>query len=250
MKALILAAGYGTRLYPLTQDTPKPLLLVAGKPIMNYLLDKIYKHLEVDEVMVVTNAKFSNDFTQWKNEVHAGYKNLKITILNDGTTGPENRLGALGDIQYAIDKEDIKDELLILGGDNIFDWGLKEFIDYAKIKKSIVIGVYDIIDKSLATHYGTVVLNRNKRLLAFEEKPQNPKSSYVAMCLYYFPENKLGDIALYLGQAHNKKDEIGNYFDWLHKIEDVYAHVFKGHWFDIGNHIVYKKAQEYFLKLN
>lgn len=245
-----MAAGYGTRLYPLTKDIPKPLLDVAGKPIVQYLLDKIAKYPIINEVLLVTNDKFFQHFVSWRNKIQSHYESLKIKVINDETTTPESRLGAIGDIQFAVAKEAIQESLLIIGGDNIFDWGLKDFIVYAKRKRSIVMGVYDIIDKNLATHYGVVSLNRNKKLMSFEEKPQNPKSSYVAMCLYYFPKDKLKDIKIYLEGEHNKKDAVGNYFDWLHKMEDIYAYVFKGNWFDIGNHIVYKKAEEYFSKLN
>lgn len=246
MKALLLAAGYGTRLYPLTEKIPKPLLPVAGRPIIDYLIDQIYRADHVKEVIVVSNEKFFDDFGSWKRAAKKRHKGLKISVVNDGTKSPTERLGAIGDVQFVIDKKKIKDDLLIVGGDNIFDYNLKKFILKAKQKRSISLGVHDVEKKKIATHYGVVSFNCKKILKEFQEKPKRPKTTLAAMCLYYFPKGKLKDIALYLNQPHDRKDAIGDYFNWLHRIEDVYVYEFKGKWFDVGSHDSYNRAEKYF----
>ncbi|MDP8260421.1 MAG: nucleotidyltransferase family protein [Candidatus Gygaella obscura] len=246
MKALLLAAGYGTRLYPLTEKIPKPLLPIAGRPIIDYLITQIQKADHIKEVFVVSNDKFFDDFKVWQHSARKKHGDLKITVINDGTKSPVERLGAIADVQFAIAKKKIKDNLLIVGGDNIFDYNLKKFILKAKQKRSISLGVHDVKEKRIATHYGVVSFNGKKILKEFQEKPNRPKTTLAAMCLYYFPKEKLKDIALYLNQPHDRKDAIGDYFNWLHRIEDVYVHEFKGKWFDIGNHDSYRRAETYF----
>lgn len=189
MKVLILAAGYATRLYPLTKEYPKPLLTVKNRPIINYILDKIKEIEEIDEIMVVTNSKFISRFRNWKRKLS---NNIKITLIDDLTKDNAKRLGAIGDMEFAIKKKNIRDDLLVIGGDNLFDGSLKDFISFAKSKNdSPVIGAFDIKNKLQASKYGVLKLGKANRILDFQEKPDNPKSSLVAMCLYYFPKNKL-----------------------------------------------------------
>ena len=244
MKTLILAAGYGTRLYHLTKDTPKPLLPIQGKPLIDYLLEKVQKLSDLKVVMVITNKKFFSHFQNWTKQ----HQNLKfeIRILNDGTDSNETRLGSMGDIDFALRKEAVDDDLLVIGGDNLFNQGLDEFVQTAKKKSPrVTIGLFDLKNTEAAKIFGVVSLDGKNRVVSFEEKPQNPKSSLIGMCLYYFPKDSLGLIRDYLNDS-KRFDTTGEYIQWLFKREDVYAVTFQGKWYDIGSLEAYDDAQKNF----
>lgn len=248
MKALILAAGYATRLYPLTKNTPKPLLKVAGRPIIDYIIDKLETIDELDMVFVVTNDKFFGHFKDWSKNTH--FKK-KIAIVNDGTKTDESRLGAVGDINLVIKNERIKDDLLVIGGDNLIAESFARFLGYAfSNKPAVTIGLYDINDKYAASKYGVVGIDNKNRIVSFLEKPKSPKSTLIAMCLYYIPKDKLSLTDEYLRKSKGlgKKDATGNYIDWLHRKETAYGFVFKGYWYDIGHIDSYKEADEIFTR--
>lgn len=244
MKALILAAGYATRLYPITKEYPKPLLKVGHKPIINYILDKLEKLGDIDEIIVVTNNKFISQFEKWLSELR---NQKRICLVNDLTRDHSDRLGAVGDMNFVIDKKHIKDDLLVIGGDNLFDGGLEGFLDFAAAKKSSpIIGAYNIEEKVKASNYGVVELDKENKITDFQEKPKNPKSTLVAMCLYYFPKERLNLLKEYLNNKAAKEDATGFYIDWLRKKVSVYGFVFNGRWYDIGNHKFYKEAKQKF----
>ena len=244
MQILILAAGYGTRLYPLTKDTPKPLLPIQGKPLIDYLLEKVQNLTDLRVVMVITNKKFFPHFQNWAEQ----HRNLKaaIHVLNDGTDSNETRLGSMGDIDFALRKEAVDEDLLVIGGDNLFNQGLDEFVQTAKKKSPrVTIGLFDLKDKQATKNFGVVSLDQKNRVVAFEEKPQNPQSSLIGMCLYYFPKDSLGLIRDYLNDS-KRSDTSGDYIQWLFKREDVYAVTFEGKWYDIGSLEAYEDAQKSF----
>ncbi len=244
MKALVLAAGYGTRLQDIAKDTPKPLLEVNGKSLANYLLDKIQRLADIDEVILVTNDKFYKIFIQWAEE-QGGYP-FPIKIVNDGTKTPEDRLGSIGDIDYVLKKELINDDLVILGGDNLFDYDLIEYISFANKKHdSVTIGLYDIKDYEQAKLYGVVSVDSNRRIVSFEEKPAEPKSTLIAMCFYYLPQKTLGLVSTYLDEVQ-KSDTAGDYIRWLCQNNDVFGYTFNGKWYDIGSIESYEEARENF----
>ena len=241
MKVLILAAGYGTRLYPLVKDTPKPLLQVAKKPLINHLMDKIAGFEDLKEVLVVTNNKFHTHFLQWAE------KNKKfsaaIHIINDGTNSPEDRLGSVGDIRFVLQNHKVSDDLLVLGGDNLFDYELTGYIRFAQEKKpQVTIGLYDIGDIKEAKNFGVVQIDKSGKVISFEEKPAAPKSSLIAMCSYYFPKSSLGLVEEYL-QKSKRADQAGDYIRWLSEEKGVYGFKFQGKWYDIGSVESYKEAQ-------
>lgn len=244
MRVLILAAGYATRLYPLTKEYPKPLLEVKGRPIIDYILDKIYSVKEIDEIVVITNSKFISKFRKWRNTLRSA---RRIVLVDDLTKGLNDRRGAIGDMNFAITKRRIRDDLLVIGGDNLFNYDLNRFFSFAKkAGGNPVIGVYDIKDKAEAKKYGIVRLDKKRRLVDFEEKPSRPKSTLAAMCLYYFPKDKLRLLKEYITIHKQGQDATGFYIDWLRKETPVYGFVFGGNWYDIGDFKFYNKAKSGF----
>ena len=244
MKALILAAGYATRLYPITKEYPKPLLAVNNKAIIDYILDKLQKINEIDEILVVTNSKFISQFRKWRKSLQI---QKPLRLIDDLTKDNASRLGAIGDMDFVINKKSIKDDLLVIGGDNLFDGELNDFISFAKSKLSHpVIGAYDIGNKLNARKYGVIKLDKENRVIDFKEKPRNPNSTLVAMCVYYFPKTRLKLIKEYLSDEGKKYDATGLYIDWLRKQLAVYGFVFEGRWYDIGDHKFYDEAKKRF----
>lgn len=236
MKAIILAAGYGTRLYPLTEDFPKPLLEINDKPLISYTLKKLVAIDGLKDIFVISNDRFYWKLEKWAKSCREAYKNINIKILNDGTTSPRDRLGAVGDINFFAERGLAADEdLLVIGGDNIFDFDLKGFVNFAKEKKpAVTVGMFDINNKEEATKYGVLSVDNDKRIVDFEEKPQKPKSSLIAMCLYYLPNKTIDLVNEYINET-GKSDTTGGYISWLYKKITVYGFVFKGGWDDIGS---------------
>ncbi|MFH1854373.1 MAG: nucleotidyltransferase family protein [Candidatus Omnitrophota bacterium] len=246
MKVLLLAAGYATRLYPLTLNMPKPLLPVAGKPVIEYTLDIVESLNEVDEIFVVTNQKFASHFEKWSK----GYKGRKkITVVNDYTTSNKDRLGATGDIEFVVREKKIKDDLLVFAGDNILNAPLRGFLNFSYSNRPYVsIGLYDVKDLTLARKYGIVSIDKDSRITEFLEKPASPPSTLAAMCLYFFPKEKLGIVGAYLN-TDKSSDAPGYFLQWLYKKEPVFAYVFqKERWFDIGDKKSYNEANRVFKK--
>ncbi len=184
MKAIILAAGYGTRLYPLTLNKPKPLLEVAGKPIIEHIINKIEEVEEIDKVFIVTNAKFYKNFKEWCERFKS---EKKIKIINDKTKSNEDRLGSLGDINFVIEKEKIKEDALIIAGDNFFHFSLKEFLESLRRPDKSAVVLYDVKDRELAKQYGIVGVNEENRMMEFQEKPAEPKSTLASTGVYFYP---------------------------------------------------------------
>ena len=244
MKVLILAAGYGTRLAELGENRPKPLLDINGQPLIYYILEKIKDIDLLNEVIVVTNDKFYTTFTEWAQEQKDFV--VPINIVNDGTKSPEERLGSIGDINFVLQQDIVNDDLLVVGGDNLFDYNVDEYIAFSREKKpGITIGLYDLGGLEDADKYGVVELDSEGQLTSFEEKPANPKSSLIAMCFYHFPKETLAQIQTYIEETQ-KTDKAGDYIQWLHNKKLVYGFKFTGTWYDIGSIESYKEAQEAF----
>lgn len=244
MKALILAAGYGTRLYPLTKKYPKPLLPVAGRPILDYIAGKLTRVKALKEIIVITNARFYPHFLKWAKKFKT---RISIKIVNDGSKDEFERLGAVGDINFALNQEAINEDIIIFGGDNLFEENLDGFLAFALSKKpQVSIGVYDIKKKSLAVKYGVVKLDKKNKIIDFHEKPRSPLSSLVATCLYYIPKEKLKYFAEYRKSCQSGCDASGSFIDWLSREDQVYSFVFKKQWYDIGDLKVYREADEAF----
>lgn len=233
MKAIILAAGYATRLRPLTENLAKPLLPIAGRPMVDYLCDKIDEVGEVDGVHLVTNHKFAESFSSWA-ESRTG--RLPVTVHDDGTLSNDDRLGAIGDIQFTIDRAGLGGEdLLIVAGDNLFDFSLAEYVSFWRSKgDGSAIALYQCPDMELVKQYATVELDDAGRVSSFIEKPPEPTTNLVAIATYLYRSEDAARIREYL-EAGNSKDQPGNLVAWLYTRVPVYGYRFEGEWLDIGN---------------
>src|SRR3989339_1171782 len=240
MKALILCAGYATRLYPLTLNQPKQLLPIAGRPMLDYTIDKLNEIDVVDEIYMVTNEKFFRTFEQWSKCVKT---KKKMVVFNDGTSSDGAKLGAIGDMRFVVDEAKIDDDLLVLAGDNLFQLDLKKFINFFKIKGANSICLKDVGSKELIKKYSEVELDKEERVISFREKPVDPKTTLAAICIYLFQKNRIGLINKYLSEGNNP-DQPGRYIQWLCKADKVYGYVFNDKWYDIGDLAQYKEADE------
>ncbi|MBS3139751.1 nucleotidyltransferase family protein [Candidatus Woesearchaeota archaeon] len=228
MKAIILAAGYATRLYPLTKDKAKPLLEVGGKKIIDHILDKIYQIKEAAEIYVVTNDKFYLDFLNWSRDK----KDSNLLVLNDGTKANEDRLGAIGDIYRVIKERKIDDHLLVIAGDNLFEFSIRNFVDFFKQKKSSIVALRGLKDKNKVKGKFGVALLKNDRIIDFQEKPEEPKSSLASTACYLFHKEDLGFIK---ELAESGSDLSGLILKKLVEESELNGFVFTEAWFDIGS---------------
>ncbi|MEM3126633.1 MAG: nucleotidyltransferase family protein [Candidatus Woesearchaeota archaeon] len=246
MKCIILCAGYSTRLYPLTLNKPKQLLEVGDKLMIDYIVEKVNELKTVDEIIVVSNNKFYEQFDDWRKNVSS---NKKITIVNDGTNSNEERLGAVGDIHFAVDKLNINDDLLVIGGDNLFQFSLQEFHSFFLDKKSSIIAVYDLLDpKKLAKKFGVVELDNKSKIIGFEEKPAEPKTSLASTACYVFSRKHLDLLKECIEKSHTP-DNLGDFIRWLSNKEVIYGFTFIEPWIDIGSPEEYKEVQKQFSKV-
>ena len=229
MKCLILAAGYATRLYPLTENFPKPLLEVQGKTILDWLIEDIDTLGAVDEYIVISNHKFVQHFEKWADE-----KEQKIVIVDDGTDTNENRLGAVKDIQFAIEALGLDDEMLVIAGDNLLDFSLTRFITYAKEKKASCMMRYYEPDAQRLSKSGVVSIDENDKVLKMAEKPEHPESNWCAPPFYFYTREDVKKVQAGI-QAGCGTDAPGSYMSWLCAQSDVYAMEMPGKRYDIGN---------------
>lgn len=238
MKCLILAAGYATRLYPLTENFPKPLLEVKGKTILDWLIEDIETCGAVDEYVVISNHKFAHHFENW-----AAKKAEKITVVDDGTTSNETRLGAVKDIQFAIDALNIKDDVLVMAGDNLLDFSMTKFITYAQEKKTSCIMRYFEPSHQKLLKSGVVTLDENQKVLEMTEKSQTPATNWCVPAFYYYTAADAARIPEGIA-AGCGVDAPGSYVAWLCKLSPIHAMEMPGSRYDIGNLESYTKIKE------
>ncbi len=228
MKALILAAGYATRLRPLTDTWAKELLPVGGRPIVDWIVAAIEAVPEVDEVHLVTNGRKAPAFARWA----AG---RDVVVHDDGTTSNDDRLGAIGDMQFVIERAGIDDDLLVIAGDNLFEFSLAELVAFWHGKGvASAIAVRDVGSLELASQYGVVDLAEDGRMLSFVEKPAEPRSTLAATAAYVYHREHVALVRAYLADG-NPPDQPGRFAGWLQAREPVYGWVFDAAWYDIGN---------------
>ncbi len=241
MKAIILAAGYATRLYPLTLNKPKMLLSVKGKPILEYILLKIKEIKDIDEIIIVTNDKFFYSVNKWadKNKKRLG---IKIKIVNDKTNFDNTRLGGITDLWLGIEKEKIKEDILVLNSDNLYDFSLEGAVELFEKKKAVVNGVYLVKNKEEAKRHGVVELVGNK-IESFEEKPAEPKSLLTSIGVYIIPAKFIPEIKKYIENGGNKEGP-GFLIKYFAENFEAYGYKFEGRLFDIGNLESYENAEK------
>ena len=238
MKCLILAAGYATRLYPLTENFPKPLLKVQGKAILDWLIDDMDRSGVIDEYVVISNHKFAHHFDAW-----AAEKKQKVTVVDDGTESNETRLGAVRDIQFALDQLDIHDDVLVMAGDNLLDFSLTTFIDYALEKKTSCIMRYYEADAKKLSRSGVVTLDENQKVLAMAEKPKEPQSHWCCPAFYYYTAQDAARLAEGIADGCHT-DAPGSYVSWLCQKSTIHAMEMPGSRYDIGNLESYETVQK------
>lgn len=233
MKCILLCAGYATRLYPLTKDFPKALLEIEEKkPLLNYTIDKINQLEEIDEIFLVTNDRFYERFSDWARNLD----NIKpITVINDHTVSNDDRLGALGDIQYTINSQNIFDDVLIVLGDNLFDFDLQQIIDFYHEKNGPVVGGQYENNTDLLMRLGVIESNKENQIIGFEEKPSQPKGNIKSLGIYVYPRHIISVLKQYLEEG-NKSDAPGFFLSYLYQKESVYVFPLDGNWFDVGTH--------------
>jgi len=229
VRAIVLGAGYATRLRPLTDEVPKQLLPVGGRPILDWIVDKLADVPDLEGIHVVTNSHYVDRFRSWADE-RGG-----VIVHDDGTWTNDDRRGAIGDLAFTLREAEIDDDLLVIAGDNLFEFGLADFVAFwAARGVASAVAVHDVRDLGLASKYGVVELADDDRVVDFVEKPPEPRSTLAATALYLYHREHARLIGPYLADG-NPRDQPGNLVAWLCRREPVYAYQFAGEWFDIGD---------------
>lgn len=244
MKAIILAAGYATRLYPLTLNTPKALLPIAGKPMLDYLVEGIAETPEMTEVHIVSNHRFADQFERWKQaaETENRYPGLSFRVWDDGTTSNDDRLGAIGDIQFVLDRADMNDDVLIAASDNFFTFPLSLFVDAFKRQNRDLLLGGTIEDVETLRRFAVATLDADGKVLKLAEKPQHPESTTGIYALYLYRQDTLPLFKTYL-DAGNCPDSPGRFPEWLcRRGYEMGAYLFEGECVDIGTHESYEEV--------
>ncbi|HXI53768.1 MAG TPA: nucleotidyltransferase family protein [Candidatus Saccharimonadales bacterium] len=244
---IILAAGYATRLYPLTLTRAKPLLPVAGKPMIDYVLDNLAPIGSIERVIIVTNAKFAAQFQKWADDYRATKAKLVFTIVNDGSTDDTNKLGAIGDLHLVLDREKVNGDIIVVAGDNLFSESLAGFGAFCREKQEPVLAVYDVGSLEDIKKYNAITFDASDRITFFEEKPKQPSSTVTGIALYYYPEKTLPLIRQYIAEGNNP-DQPGRLVQWLYPRTPVYVWRVPGVWYDIGSKETLEEANRIFAK--
>ena len=247
MNVLILAAGYATRLYPLTLNKAKPLLEVAGKPMIEWVLDNLASVSDLETIYIVTNNKFAKDFQTWADAYKRRHSQFHFKIINDGSNDDSDKLGAIGDINLVLTREDLsKGDLIVVAGDNLFSEPLTDFVNSARSSVA-TLATYDVGDLEAMKKYANIEINSEGVVTRFEEKPANPKSTLAGIALYYFSRETIPLFTTYLA-AGNNPDQPGRFIQWLYQRKPVKSFQIKGTWFDIGSKETLEEANRIFEK--
>jgi glucose-1-phosphate thymidylyltransferase len=235
MNALILAAGYATRLHPLTLNQAKPLLPVAGKPMIERVVEHLLPITDLKTLYIVTNHKFAQQFVDWTKDYRRRNKAAHFEVLDDGSTSDADKLGAIGDIFFALEERNLfREDLLVVAGDNLFSESLANFADFAQ-EHPATIGVYDVRSLEEAKKYNQLTTNPAGIVTDFIEKPTHSSSTLCGIALYYYTPEALRLLKTYLREGNNP-DQPGLFVQWLHKRIDIFTYPIDGLWYDIGSH--------------
>ncbi|CQH50313.1 sugar nucleotidyltransferase [Halobacterium hubeiense] len=228
MKAVVLAGGYATRLWPITKHRPKMFLPVGDSTV----IDEIFADLEADDriedVFVSTNERFAEDFREYL----ADSEFQKPTLTVEDTSEEDEKFGVVGALAQLVDRENVDDDLVVVAGDNLISFDIAEFVDFFEAKATPALAAYDVGSLERAKSYGLVDLDGDE-VVDFQEKPEHPKSTLVSIACYAFPRETLPDLDRYLDEGENP-DEPGWFMQWLQNRQSVHAFTFEGAWFDIG----------------
>lgn len=244
MRTLILAGGYGTRLWPVTRERAKPLLPLAGEPLLDYILDEIEQIEAIDKIYITTNKRFEDSFEDYLSQRNDERQEL---IIEEQKKEGE-KYGAVGGIMNVIENRE-EDDYLVVGGDNYYSFKIKDFIDFSLEKASITNACFQVKDFEEAKNYGIVDFDENKKIEDFQEKPENPSSRMASTACYYFPEERLKIFEEYVDFWEGKipedvyLDEPGRFIEWTVENYDIYAYQFDGRWMDIGTRMGYLRAE-------
>jgi glucose-1-phosphate thymidylyltransferase len=244
VSVILLAAGYGTRLYPLTEDRPKALLPIGPRLMLDWILESVLAIPQLGQIVLVTNGRFAGQFESWRAERHAA-----VEVVDDRTMTNETRLGAIRDLMLGASRLRQPDDLLALGTDNLFTWPLSEFVQFARRKHpAATIAVRQAPSREEASRCGVVVTDARNRISRCVEKPADPPSDTIALCVYYFPSSMHERFQQFLDAGGNP-DAPGFFLEWLVKQEPVYAFMTAGEWFDIGSVASYEQASRRWMEL-
>jgi len=249
MKVIVLAAGYATRLYPLTLTQPKPLLPVADKPLVEHVLDNLAPIGGIDRIYVVTNAKFAGHFQKWSDHYRATKSKFNFTVVNDGSTDDVNKLGAIGDIHFTLKTQNVDDDLIVVAGDNLFSEKLGDFGKFCREKNAPVLALYDVGNLEDIKKYSSISVANDGRITSFEEKPKHPTSTMTGIALYFYPKSAIPLIKQYIAEGNNP-DQPGRLVQWLYPRTPVYTWRVPGIWFDIGSKETLEEANKIFAKFS
>jgi len=237
LTCIILAGGYGKRLWPLTRSIAKPLLPIGDRVVLDYIMDRILELKEITRVIISTNLKFRKDFEKWMRK----YRDVDIELVADQSSREEEKPGALKSLSSII--SNISSDCLVIAGDNLFTSSLKSMIRKYGELNAPLIALYDIGNLSSAKMYGVVEIDHRGRIINFEEKPENPRSSLVSTGIYVYPHYISHYMKKYLEEG-GEPDKLGSFIEWLHKRITVYGHLLEGEWWDIGSIETYHDAVE------
>ncbi len=229
----------------MTLTKPKSLLDVAGKPMIEHVLDNIAPIPGIDRVYVVTNAKFAEPFQQWADHYRATKSKLNFTIINDGSTDDTNKLGAIGDLHLVLNREQVDDDLIVVAGDNLFSQSVEEFGKFCRSKNTPVLAVYDVKNLEEIKKYNAITMDGDGRITFFEEKPKQPQSTVTGIALYFYPRASLPLIRQYLAEGNNP-DQPGRLVQWMYPRTPFYTWRVPGLWFDIGSKETLEEANRIF----
>ncbi|MDD5350132.1 MAG: nucleotidyltransferase family protein [Chthoniobacteraceae bacterium] len=245
MNILILAAGYATRLYPLTLTKAKPLLPVAQKPMIEWVLDNLAPVPGIDNVYVVTNNKFAADFQAWADEYVQRQPKMSFKIINDGSMNDQDKLGAIGDINLVVNRENLAaSDLVVVAGDNLFSESLEGFAQFCKGKRA-VLATYDVKDLEAIKKYNAIEVDAEGVITHFEEKPAHPKVTRTGIAFYYYSKETVARFAEYIAEGNNP-DQPGRFVQWLYTRTPVHTYEVPGIWFDIGSKETLEEANGIF----
>jgi len=239
MKAIILTAGYATRMYPLTLNQPKALLPLGGKPVIDYIINQVNTLPDVNEIIVISNHKFYRHFEKW---VEAVKSVIPISLLNDGSTNEDDRLGAIGDINFALKENNIDEDIIVIAGDNFMTYPLLEQYQFFKTKQSDTVCAQRLADRKMLSQFAVAILDKSNKVMSLIEKPVDPPSDVAIFATYFYKRDTLPLFDQYMEEGQNT-DAPGYFVQWLHKKKDVYAYIMNGECHDIGTIEAYHTMQ-------